>query len=117
MGIIDKITKCNLIEIYDKRTNDVIIKFVANKRESIINQVVKAMRKCGFRVFVQGSTYPESSDLHWIASNKDYSCLYLAYHQKEIDRKDLTFDSKGYCYTTYNKRLIELNKNKERDDR
>lgn len=97
--------KCRLIEIYDKRTNDTVIQFVANKKTDIQKQVINAMEKQGFNILLKGSITPNGSDLYWLASNKDYSNLHLTYREKNIEKKDLTFDSKGYSYVCFNKNL------------
>lgn len=114
VSLIDKIAKCNLVEIYDKRTNEIIIKFVANKKIPVEKQVLKAMEAHGFKFFVKGTINSINKDLYWIAKNKDYSCLHLKYREKEINKKDLYFDIKGYAYTCYSKKIKQLNKEMER---
>ena len=112
-SILKKFDKYNLVEIYDIKTNVVIIQFVARRTPETIKQAVHAMEKFGFKLTVGGKMTSEEIQMYWIASNKDYSNLHLQYREKLVDKKDLTFDKDGYSYTCLHKDLNWKHKNKE----
>ena len=101
---------CNLVEIYDRKSNEVIMKFVANKRSSVQKQVIKALENKGFNLWLQGKMTPTGNDIYWLARNKDYSNLFLDYREKEVDKKELTFDPKTYFYNDSIEKLKQRNK-------